>query len=474
MLCEVRKMSFGERLAKLRKDAGKSQEELANDLNVSRQAVSKWESNSSYPETDKIVAICKLFNCSMDELLGVKETTTNEKNTKNNIFTVCNKYFDMFLRGINMFYNMTFKQKLLCLFELFVYGVIIIIIIAILRALFSEVFTKIFGIIPFNVEYVLINIIDGIYIVCAVFVFVYAICRLYKVRYLDYYDENIETKKVVIESPHEKINLNSEKIIIRDPSNAYKPFNTLKNICKWILKFLASCILFCLIVAFVICIALFIIAIYFINGGPLIIYTGLGILGVILFIYIFIELFVKYIFNKKQQFMRLFVMFVISLLIVGIASGLFACEISTYTIISETGNYSYKLQDVNLSMTDNLILNLHNPEYVFENRDDILIEFYSNVQCEKQTVKEYETVRTPVYNRIKSYSVKEYYLMYNDSRFEINEVLNHFLDSLRNKEIVINDYVDMKSVVHISKYNYQKLKSNENELEIYDEMNDFE
>ena len=46
-----------------------SQEDLAFKLGVSRQAVSKWESGAAYPETEKIVAICKLFDCSLDELL---------------------------------------------------------------------------------------------------------------------------------------------------------------------------------------------------------------------------------------------------------------------------------------------------------------------------------------------------------------------------------------------------------------------
>ena len=46
-------MTFGEKLQRLRKEAGLSQEELAGRLHVSRQAVSKWERNESYPETEK-------------------------------------------------------------------------------------------------------------------------------------------------------------------------------------------------------------------------------------------------------------------------------------------------------------------------------------------------------------------------------------------------------------------------------------
>ena len=58
-------MKFGNKLIALRKKKGLSQEELAEKLGVSRQSVSKWESNNTYPETDKIVQICNIFECTM-------------------------------------------------------------------------------------------------------------------------------------------------------------------------------------------------------------------------------------------------------------------------------------------------------------------------------------------------------------------------------------------------------------------------
>ena len=63
-------MTLGEKLQKLRKDAGMSQEELAARLEVSRQAVSKWERDSGYPETEKIVRMGRLFHVTMDYLLN--------------------------------------------------------------------------------------------------------------------------------------------------------------------------------------------------------------------------------------------------------------------------------------------------------------------------------------------------------------------------------------------------------------------
>ena len=54
-------MSFHKNLEYLRKEKNISQEELAFKLGVSRQAVSKWESGAAYPETAKMVAMCKIL-----------------------------------------------------------------------------------------------------------------------------------------------------------------------------------------------------------------------------------------------------------------------------------------------------------------------------------------------------------------------------------------------------------------------------
>lgn len=62
-------MQFGENMQFLRKQKGMTQEDLAEQMAVSRQTVSKWESDQSFPETDKLIALCDLFGCSMDLLL---------------------------------------------------------------------------------------------------------------------------------------------------------------------------------------------------------------------------------------------------------------------------------------------------------------------------------------------------------------------------------------------------------------------
>lgn len=66
-------IKLGNRLAELRKEHGYSQEELADKLGVSRQAVSKWECGEASPDTDNLIELAKLYNTSLDELLETKK-----------------------------------------------------------------------------------------------------------------------------------------------------------------------------------------------------------------------------------------------------------------------------------------------------------------------------------------------------------------------------------------------------------------
>lgn len=72
-------MEFTERLIELRKQAGLSQEGLAERLNISRQAISKWERGESTPDMDNLKVLGQIYNVSMDYLLmGKNETIMNK------------------------------------------------------------------------------------------------------------------------------------------------------------------------------------------------------------------------------------------------------------------------------------------------------------------------------------------------------------------------------------------------------------
>ncbi|KTE89138.1 helix-turn-helix domain-containing protein [Desulfitobacterium hafniense] len=76
-------MSFSEKLRVLRKEKGLSQEQLAEMVNVSRQAVSKWESEQAYPELDKLILLSDFFNISLDDLIKDKNPEDVAKNNDN-------------------------------------------------------------------------------------------------------------------------------------------------------------------------------------------------------------------------------------------------------------------------------------------------------------------------------------------------------------------------------------------------------
>ena len=119
---------FSENLKKIRKEHNLSQEQLADELGVSRQAISKWESAVAYPEMDKIIALCDKFNLNIDDLLhkDIKEVKGEEESKKK-----LNNSFDDFLRfitnTINLFSNMNFKSKVKCIFEQLIIALILFI-----------------------------------------------------------------------------------------------------------------------------------------------------------------------------------------------------------------------------------------------------------------------------------------------------------------------------------------------------------
>lgn len=78
-------MEFNEKLQQLRKQRNLTQEQLAEQLYVSRTAISKWESGKGYPNIDSLKAISKLFSVSIDELLSGEEllTLAEEENETN-------------------------------------------------------------------------------------------------------------------------------------------------------------------------------------------------------------------------------------------------------------------------------------------------------------------------------------------------------------------------------------------------------
>ena len=85
-------MNIGERIYELRRKNSMSQEDLAEKMNVSRQSISKWESNQSVPEVEKLIQLSNIFNVSTDWILkgenSKKQTSQSNKNNLKSVQTV--------------------------------------------------------------------------------------------------------------------------------------------------------------------------------------------------------------------------------------------------------------------------------------------------------------------------------------------------------------------------------------------------
>lgn len=185
-------MIFADKLIQLRKKAGWSQEELASQMNVSRQSVSKWEGAQSVPDLDKIVRLSKLFGVSTDYLLKDEiedaDVTISEENDSSRRVTLeeANRFIEVKIETSKMVANGVF----LC--------IISPICLLILGAL-SE--TKSFGISE-NVAGAVGLIVLMILVAIAVAIFIYSHSKTARYEYLE--KEIFDTEYGVISLVNER------------------------------------------------------------------------------------------------------------------------------------------------------------------------------------------------------------------------------------------------------------------------------
>jgi transcriptional regulator with XRE-family HTH domain len=109
-------MEYGEYLFKLRKEKSLSQEDVANELNVSRQSVSLWETNQSSPSMENMISLAKLYQVSLDELVGIKEIKSKKKMHK---YTSSYKVDKTVIYRRDYYYIFSKKDALLVFITLF-------------------------------------------------------------------------------------------------------------------------------------------------------------------------------------------------------------------------------------------------------------------------------------------------------------------------------------------------------------------
>ena len=451
-------MKFCDKLAKQRKNNNFSQEQFADKMNVSRQAVSKWESGSSIPDMEKIIQMCKILNCNLDDLLDDGVIDSKQKSSQNSF----NNYFSDFLsfitRVYNMFWSMTFKEKIKCIFEMFVIFIVLFILGSIVKELLFMIILNSFrniDIIRTFVNNVVSPLVDILLLILGIIIFIH----LFKIRYLDYFitvedndalekssEKALEEEKIINNKKY-VVEQKKEKIIIRDPKHSTLHFiNALGKILLLIVKFFIILFVIPVLFSTVVLIGLEAIMLVFIKYGILFFFISVAGMGVLLICYLIVYFSYQFLFNRKINFNKSFVIFVASLVLIGIGSGLSFISCMDYKKVDSLP----KLTDVkttDIEMEDNLVINEeYDTKYTIDNN-------VSNIKIKVTLPKDsYYSVYS---NNSDDYTI--YHIVY--SGIDFIDAYKNIIEDLKHHQIS-NYYDSMKVEVITSEENYDILKAN--------------
>ena len=453
---------LSENLKRIRKDNNLSQEQLAEKLGVSRQSVSKWENGEAYPEMDKVLQLCKMFNLNIDELLNQDIKEVNEsKQSRINIDKYVGDFLDFITKTINLFSSMKFKDIIKCLSEQCFIGISILIVTLILGTLLGNLFHGVFFFIPHEYYYSVYNLFSSIYFV---FAFIVGLCimhHIFKIRYLDYFV--IEEKEEVTEEKKEDIKeevkeekkvfeRKKEKVIIRDPKDSKNGFISLlaKGILYMVkffvllfrISFSASLIGF--VVAFVLS---FVIA----KSGLVFIGILLLLLGCIFINLVILNLIYNFLRSIKSKTKVMMFVFISSLILFGVGVGLTCLGTLDFEYINENNNPNYIETTEVIKMRDNYYIeHMYNVEFIESSNDDLKLvfvhpDFYS-VEC----------------------IISNDSIWFNDYDVDGIKMINRVIDDFNDRKIMEYGYFKVK--VYTNKDNINKLKENRyNQYHRYDD-----
>lgn len=448
---------FAENLKKVRKENHLSQEQLADELGVSRQAISKWESSLAYPEMDKIIALCDKFDLKIDDLLhkDIREVKGEEERKK-----TLNKTIDGFLNfitdTINLFSNMSFKSKIKCLVEQGIIIAILFIVSNIIIYLGNSLISNFWGFLPTSFRYLISNFLETILIIFCIISAIIILAHVFKTRYLDYYNKlkkdlknNEEIEKIENNTKPNKTLFKEKEnqIIIRDPKHSeYNFINSLFKFIVGIIKFLA------LWLALFICFILVFLFIGFIVSF-LVYKTGLFFIGFLLAIAslitittIFLLIILNFIFNRKSAKKKMIWTFIIALATLGCAIGLIIIGSLKFEVLENNASI-LKTEEIEFDMQDYTFIDTFGKDinYIEADNENIKLEAKLNKYCDLK----YQIQSNP-----------HGILIWSDCTKPM-KIIKQFINNLNNKKIISlnNDIQDI--TIYASKENIAKITNNE-------------
>lgn len=446
---------FCDKLPMLRKNNNYSQEQLAELLNVSRQAVSKWELGGSYPDMDKMLQICKVLNCTLEDLMddGSLGESFSESAKRRNFNDYLQNFLGFVTKSYNMFCSMKFWQKVKCILEMLCIIGALWIIGIILTSLTTAFLKSMLG--YSRVVMIFARIISNIVGVAVFVIGAILTLHLFKIRYLDYFitveDQNVTTRTV--EEPFDKNEDRHyrekprEKVIIRDAVHGTANFfDGLWKIIVFITKFFVAMLeVFVAFagIALMTCIA---VSVYHIQYSVIFWWIMVGFIGGGLLCYIILEWGYNFIVNRKHHLKRIFIISMIGIALIGIGIGL---SIGTY-LTFDTSETILAENVLTIEQGDNAVFNFEDMGYELEidnsvNDIKVLVKhasFVSNVRLYEREVNQY----------------KIYGLSYNRS---FNDFYKTIMPELKNNKIINMDEIDQLDVtVIMSEATRNKLKEN--------------
>ena len=457
-------MNLSDNLKRIRKENNLSQEQFADKLSVSRQSVSKWESGIAYPEMDKVLQICKMFNLNIDELLNqdLKQVEEN-KQSKSNINKFVEDFLDYITKTINLFSSMKLKDKIKCIIEQAILILIVFIVLLILGVIVKNIVSSLISFLPDSIYYVVYNIlINGLYLLLSLILGVSIILYVFKVRYLDYYvivenDKNNDALETSNEIKNE-INENKEnkkkhlfkgnrrdRVIFREEKHTY--FNFISVMFKFLLKLVKLFVIFIAICFCLTLICLFdalTLVFLFRNAGFVFVGSLLLILSLVIINLDILVILYNFIISKKSKKNMLALSFVLSLMMIGISTGFCLIGIKDFDYKSVLNSTKYEITKYEYEKVDNIFfLYPDDEDYIEKDIDGIVVEIK-------------HSKNSNVYNYKYEDGQVELYVNYND--FHLFKLVNDIIDDINNKEIIYYDEFDIK--VYASKENILKLKQN--------------
>ena len=431
-------MKFGDKLIQLRKKNGLSQEELAEKLGVSRQSVSKWESNNTYPETDKIVQICNIFDCSMDDLINDKvDLDQTYRKNKNALNEGMDSFLEFITKTVKMFSNMSFADGFKCILKLVLYTLVLLLVGQLITKSLATIIANIFS---FLTPHTISNIREGLkavlYGVWFIGTFVVMI-HTFKIQYLDKYhqeeikNENTEEKQNKKETKNS--NEKEESVEVKHQEKSY-------SFIKGLSKFFILCIKF-IVILFLIGVAAStvsltigtVISLSLITINKIFIGSSLALIGGTTIAIIILSIGIHFIFDKKIHFLTHIIIFLSAILLCGIGIGVSALCIKNFSIIPET-TIELKEETITVDYIENMVIQnvsgrSDQYRYIINNEiEDGKIEITKMIDSETETISTYVTYndQMPVYH------------VHGDFNGKVSSIFHRFVEDLKKNEIHAN------------------------------------